>query len=230
MDFSELDVYIDALGPVRVVEGLRPFLTEARLASIDRVLSARLAGMHVAVERPEDPYNAAAVVRTAEALGVLNVHVVGAPSGTLHARKTTQGSFNWLHTTHHPELGDLLSTLQRGGVRLFGAFMEGQRTIEELPVDRPFCLLFGNEGTGLSREALSACELGFRVPMVGMSESLNLSVCASISMYVTSQARRRHLGASGDLTAEALLREQARYYARSVDRRLLDGLRWSQVT
>lgn len=225
MDFSELDVYIDALGPERVVAGLRPFLTEARLASIDRVLGARLSGMHVAVERPEDPYNAAAVVRTAEALGVLNVHVVGAPEGTLHARKTTQGSFNWLHTKHHPQLDDLLGDLRSADVRLFGASMGGACTLEELPVDRPFCLLFGNEGSGLSSQALAACELGFRVPMVGMSESLNLSVCASISMYVTSHARRSLLGTQGDLSESALLRERARYYARSVDLRLLDGLR-----
>jgi len=225
VDFSDLDVTIEALGPARVVDGLRPFLTEARLASIDRVLTARMSGMHVAVERPEDPYNAAAVVRTAEALGVLNVHVVGAPDGTLHARKTTQGSFNWLHTAHHADFASFLSVLQPAGVRLFGAFMGAQYALEELPVDQPFCLLFGNEGTGLSNEALAACELGFRVPMVGMSESLNLSVCASISMYVTSQARRQFLGTQGDLADDALLRERARYYARSVDRRLLEGLR-----
>lgn len=224
MDYSELDRYIAALGPERVVSGLAPFLTDARREAIDRVLGARLAQVHVAVERPEDPYNAAALVRTAEAMGILNVHVVGAEHGALHARRTTQGSFNWLHTSHHHDLESLLSELRRGGVRLFGAAMSGSCLLEELPVDAPFCLLFGNEATGLSEAAREACELSFRVPMVGMSESLNLSVSAAIAMYVTSAARRRWLGQPTDLDAAGTLREKARYYARSVDLRLLRAL------
>lgn len=222
MDFRELDEYIEALGPDRVVTELRPFLSEARLSSIERVVLARLSGVHVAAERPEDPYNAAALVRSAEAFGILNVHVVGAEHGTLHARKTTQGSFNWLHTRHHVALAGLLGCLR--GARVYGAVMDGSRTLEELPVDAPFCLLFGNERTGLSPEALAACDLRFRVPMVGMSESLNLSVSAAIAMYVTSAARRRQLGSMTDMDAQGLQLERARYYARSVDRRLLHGL------
>ena len=224
MDYSQLDRYIDAVGAARVVEGIGPFLSEARINTIERVVAGRLESMHVAVERPEDPYNAAALVRTAEALGILNVHVVGVEHGALHARRTTQGSFNWLHTRHHLELESLLALLRERGVRLFGAVMEGACTLEELPVDAPFCLLFGNEALGLSEAARAACELEFRVPMVGMSESLNLSVSAAISMYVTGAARRRYLGRQSDLDADATLREKARYYARSVDLRLLQAL------
>jgi tRNA (guanosine-2'-O-)-methyltransferase len=224
VNYDELDKYIDALGAERVVSGLAPFLSEPRKLRIERVVSARLASVHVAVECPEDPYNAAALVRTAEAFGILNVHVVGAEHGTLHARKTTQGSFNWLHTKHHVEFADLLHGLRVRGVRLCGAVMDAGSAIEDVPVDTPFCLLFGNESTGLSAEALSACDLRFRVPMVGMSESLNLSVSAAIAMYVTSSALRARLGAASDLDAEAALRERARYYARSVDLRLLRGL------
>jgi tRNA (guanosine-2'-O-)-methyltransferase len=224
VDYAELDRYIDAIGPERVVAGITPFLSEARCAAIERVLAARLNAVHVAVERPEDPYNAAALVRTAEAMGVLHVHVVGAEHGTLHARRTTQGSFNWLHTAHHPDLDSLLRLLAARGVSLFGAAMDAPHTLEELPVDAPFCLLFGNEADGLSPAALEACALKFRVPMVGMSESLNLSVSAAIAMYVTCAARRRWLGRASDLDAAGALREKARYYARSVDFRLLQGL------
>jgi tRNA (guanosine-2'-O-)-methyltransferase len=224
VNYAELDKYIDALGAERVVAGLMPFLSEARLRSIERVVAARLSSIHVAVERPEDPYNAAALVRTAEALGILNVHVVGAEHGALHARRTTQGSFNWLHTRHHIELDDLLSSLREANVRVYGALMDAPCSIDDVPVDTPFCLLFGNEATGLSDAALAATDLRFRVPMVGMSESLNLSVSAAIAMYVTSAALRRRIGAQSDLTPQAALRERARYYARSVDMRLLQAL------
>jgi tRNA (guanosine-2'-O-)-methyltransferase len=224
VNYADLDKYIDALGAERVVAGLEPFLSEARLRSIDRVVSARLSSIHVGVERPEDPYNAAALVRTAEAFGIMNVHVVGVEHGALHARRTTQGSFNWLHTRHHVGLDGLLADLRAANVRIYGALMDAPCAIDDVPVDAPFCLLFGNEATGLSEQALAAADLRFRIPMVGMSESLNLSVSAAIAMYVTSSALRRRLGTQSDLDPQAALRERARYYARSVDVRILQAL------
>jgi len=224
MDFTELDKKIDRLGSAHAVATLGPFLTEERLTRIERTLSGRLDSLHVAVEQPRDPYNAAAVVRTAEALGALHVHVVHEREDALHARKTTQGSFNWLHTYHHASLSELLQTLRAGSVRLCGALMQGTHDLAELPVDGPLCLLFGNEGTGLSDEALAACDLSFRIPMYGMSESLNLSVSAALAMHSVATRRRAFLGTHGDLTGERLMRERARYYARCVDLRTLQAL------
>ncbi|MEY4511488.1 MAG: hypothetical protein RLZZ450_3610 [Pseudomonadota bacterium] len=224
MDFTELDKKIDRIGSEHAVATLGPLLTTERLERIERTLAGRLESLHVAVELPRDPYNAAAVVRTAEALGALHVHVVHEREDALHARKTTQGSFNWLHTHHHAALCELLVSLRSGGVRLCGAQMQGSHTLEELPVDQPLCLLFGNEGTGLSAEALVACDLTFRIPMYGMSESLNLSVSAALSMYSVATRRRAFLGREGDLEGERLMRERARYYARCVDLRTLHAL------
>jgi tRNA (guanosine-2'-O-)-methyltransferase len=223
MDFSELDARIDAIGSTRVCDRIGPLLAEERRTKIEQVLRGRLDSLHVAVERPADPYNAAAIVRTAEAVGALHVHVVDTREDALHARKTTQGSFNWLHTYHHASLEGLLA-LQRAGVRLCGAMMDGAHTIEQLPVEGSLCLLFGNEGVGLSSEARAACDLTFRIPMYGMSESLNLSVSAALSLYEVSRRKRAQLGLPGDLSGERLLRERARYYARCVDARTLHAL------
>lgn len=224
MDFSELDRAIELLGAGRVVEALAPLISEPRRLRIERALAARLDSLRVAVERPEDPYNAAAIVRSAEALGALHVHVVAAPARALHARKTTQGSYHWLHTYHHGELDELQACLRAAGARLYGAEVAGSYALEELPVDAPLCLLFGNEGTGLSERARAVCDLTFRIPMYGMSESLNLSVSAALALYSVAKRRRALLGSEGDLGGELLLRERARYYARCVDARMLRAL------
>lgn len=224
MDFTELDGHIEGLGAERVVRALAPFITDERRARIERVLAGRVDSVRVGAERPEDPYNAAAIVRSAEALGALHVHVVDAPEDALHARKTTQGSFNWLHTYHHPSLEAFLDVLDARGVRLFGAAMDGTHAVDELPVDAPLCLLFGNEGTGLSEAARAACGATFHIPMYGMSESLNLSVSAALSLRSVLTRRRAHLGSEGELRGDALLRERARYYARCVDERTLLAL------
>lgn len=224
MDFGELDRFIFRIGAARAVTELTPWIAEERRLRIEALLAGRMDGVRVAVEEPRDPYNAAAIVRTVEALGALHVHVVGAPEEALHRRKTTQGAFRWLHTYHHDTLDDLLACLRGAGVRVYGALMDGRVTHDELPVDAPLCLLFGNEGTGLSEAARSACDLTFRIPMYGMSESLNLSVSAALALSSVLARRRAWLGSDGDLRAERLVLERARYYARCVDVRTLAAI------
>jgi tRNA (guanosine-2'-O-)-methyltransferase len=224
MDFSELDQVIDRHGAAEVISRVSPYLTEARIERIESVLAGRLGSLHVAVERPEDPHNAAAIVRTAEALGALHVHAIDAPFGTLHAGQTTQGSYYWVHTYHHADHAQFLQSTRTRGVCIAGATMQGRHTVEELPDDRPLCVLFGNEKVGLSPALLAHCDLTFRIPMVGMSESLNLSVSAAIVLYNAARARRARIGKATDLEGDELARERARYYGRSVQWRLLEGL------
>jgi tRNA (guanosine-2'-O-)-methyltransferase len=224
MDFTEIDQKIERFGAQRVIERVAPFVSEARRARIEPVLQARLDSVHVAVERPQDPRNAAAVVRTAEALGLCHVHVVDALEGALHATRTTQGAYHWLSTYHHADLASFRSELLSAGVKVFGAVMGGRLIPEQVPIEGPVCLLFGNETSGLSAAALSLCDDTFRIPMAGMSESLNLSVSAAIGLYSVTSRRRVHLQRAGDLQGPRYLLEKARFYAHSVERRLLDEL------
>lgn len=208
--------------PQHVAQALGPYLTEARREKIERLLDGRLPAIRVAVEAPTDPHNAAAVVRTAEALGVLSVHVIAAEGRALHAKRTTQGAFRWVRTHHHASLGAFLGHAGVRGADLYGAWMDAERPLAAIPVDRPLCLLFGNENRGLSGEARAACTAGFRIPMVGMSESLNLSVSAAISLYdVTS--RHRAAGAAR-LQGAQRAEMKARHYLDSVDDRLWSSL------
>ncbi|MCA9707211.1 MAG: RNA methyltransferase [Myxococcales bacterium] len=223
MDLHSAQALVEAHGAPQVTEALQPFVTEARRARIEAVLDGRMASVHVAVEAPSDPHNAAAVVRSCEAMGALGVHVIAAEGRALHARATTQGSFHWVQTHHHGALAAFLAQVQREGRRLFGATMDGSLPVGRLPVDEPLCLLFGNEQRGLSPQARQACDGLFHVPMVGMSESLNLSVCAAISLYEVMR-RKRAQGPAGDLDPEQRAALRACYYLGSVDARLIRGL------
>ncbi len=223
MDRAELDRLIARHGPDGVVRTLGRYVSEHRRHRIEAVLDGRMQGVQVALESPSDPHNAAAVVRTAEALGALEVHVIGAPPGALHARSTTQGAYHWVTTRHHATLESFLREVRARGVLLAGADMDGPSTLGELPVDRPLCLLLGNEQRGLSPQARTACDVLFRIPMYGMSQSLNLSVSAAISLYDVLE-RRRASGQQGDLDPEARARLRARYYLRALDDRLIRGL------
>lgn len=228
MDLDAAEALVAEHGAERVAQALGPFLTEARRARIEAVLDGRMASVHVAIEAPSDLRNAAAVVRTCEALGAMDVHVTAAEARALHVRDVTQGSFHWVRTHHHDRLEDFLAlTRARGPLRLYGACMDGTEPVTRLGVDEPFCLMFGNEQRGLSAAARRACDALFHVPMVGMSESLNLSVAAAISLFDVLR-RKRASGRQGDLDASARASLRASYYLGCVDPRLVQGLLGAQ--
>lgn len=214
---------VDRLDPEEVVRVLDPYLTERRKARIESMIAGRLASVRVAIEAPSDPHNAAAVVRTAEALGVGAVHLVAAEGRALEARKTTQGAHHWVEIHDHDDLEGFLAACRRAGVRPYGADMAAPRTLADLPVDAPLCIVVGNESRGLSDRARAAMET-FSIPMVGLSQSLNLSVSAAIVLFDVTRRRRAVLGRAGDLSAGERARLRAYAYARSVDLRMLEGL------
>jgi tRNA (guanosine-2'-O-)-methyltransferase len=206
-------------GPAAMIAALRPYLTEARCDRIEAVLRGRLRGLEVAIEQPYDPHNAAAVVRSAEALGGWAVHVIAASERILRAPGTTMGTHHWVETRHHRNIDEFLAEQRETGILLAGACVDATHMLEQLPIDRPICLLFGNEHAGLSAAAQSACQLRFRIPIYGFAESYNMSVAAALSLYATSSRMRARLGADGDLDEAARELERARCYYLSVDER-----------
>lgn len=223
MDLHAAEALVAEHGAERVTQALEPYLTDVRKLRIEAVLDGRMASVQVAIEAPSDPHNAAAVVRSCEALGALGVHVVAAEARALHARAQTQGSFHWVRTYHHERLEGFLAQARAQGLRLYGACMDGSLPVTRLPVDEPLCLVLGNEQRGLSAAARRACDALFHVPMVGMSESLNLSVAAAIALFEVLR-RKREAGPPGDLDPAQRADLRACYYLGSVDPRLVRGL------
>jgi tRNA (guanosine-2'-O-)-methyltransferase len=210
-------------GAASMIETLRPFVSEQRQARIEAVLLGRLRGVEVAIEQPYDPHNAAAVVRSAEALGAWAVHVIAASERILRAPGTTKGTHNWIDTRHHRSLDAFVTTQRDADVLLVGACVDATHTLDDLPTQSanggPICLLFGNEHAGLSAEAQAACEVRFRIPIYGFAESYNLSVAAALTLYATTRRIRARLGADGDLDEAGRELERARCYFLSIDER-----------
>lgn len=223
MDLHAAEALVAEHGADRVTQALAPHLTEARRGRIEAVVAGRVASVQVAVEAPSDPHNASAIVRTAEALGALGVHVIAAEGRVLHSRATTQGCSHWVHAHHHEDLAAFLTQVRARGMRLYGACMDGSVPVTRLPIDEPLCLLLGNEHRGLSAAAREACNALYQVPMVGMSESLNLSVTAAISLFEVLR-RKRAGGSVGDLDEAGRDALRAAYYVVGAEPRLVHAL------
>ncbi len=211
-------------GDLEVIEKLAPFVTEARKQRIDSVISGRLSQLQLAIECPSDINNALAAVRSAEAMGVANVHIIQPEGDAISARKVTQGAFYWVNLHYHDCLANFLTHLKTQDIALAGGTVTATQPLSAVPVDKPLCLIIGNEARGLSDEAVAACTIEYTIPMVGMSESMNLSVSAAISMYDTSQRKRALLGCNSDLNATEQNHLRACYYLNSANPRMYPHL------
>ncbi|PIE18533.1 MAG: RNA methyltransferase [Proteobacteria bacterium] len=209
-----------ALEPAAIVRALRPHLRRARRRRIERVLAQRLASVTVVLEHPYDPHNGAAVLRTAEALGVLDVHVVRGAEGFAFSRKVTVNAHKWLNVYVHADTRACLRALRAAGYGLWAALPPTLGTAPvalDAPatVASPAALVFGNEHAGLTEEAIACCDAPFHLPMFGFGESFNLSVSVALALQPLCAARRAVLGRDGDVVGVRRDRLRAAYYARS---------------
>ncbi|MCB1827193.1 MAG: RNA methyltransferase [Coxiellaceae bacterium] len=214
---------IEHYGPDAIIEAFESFITEQRKERIDSVVSHRLDSIQLAIESPSDINNALAAVRTSEALGISAIHIINPENDAGSMRRLTQGANHWVNIYYHESLDNFLIELKKENRLLAGAIIGGPTTLSNVSIEKPICLLIGNEQRGLSEKARQACDTLYQIPMLGMSESLNLSVCAAISLYDTTQRKRQHLTKNNDLHPQQQKILKAAYYLNSVTQRLIDA-------
>ncbi len=207
-----------------IIEKLTPFVSDARKARIADVIAGRLTSIQLAIEAPSDINNALAAVRSAESLGVSQVHFICPEGDAIAAKPVTQGAFYWVSIIYHDNLNNFLDHCKSEGLQIAGGTVTATQPLHQVPIDKPLCILIGNESRGLSNEAVGACDIEYKIPMVGMSESLNLSVSAALSMYDTTQRKRQLLNGNSDLSVEQQQALQALYYLNSANARMYPHL------
>ncbi len=192
-------------------------LLERRKARMDQVVAQRVRGLTLALEHVHDPHNLAAVLRTSEALGLQDLHVVASPKGFRPSQAVTQGADKWLDVHKHAGAAACADELHRQGFRILGSRLEGNAIdLAALLFGERLALVFGNEHAGLSPEFAERCDGFFRIPMLGFAQSFNISVAVGITL-ATAMRQRRELGLGGDLTAPERDELRRRFYALAAD-------------
>jgi tRNA (guanosine-2'-O-)-methyltransferase len=166
--------------------------TARRIDRVRRVLSLRQPDLRVVLESVTNAHNASAALRTCDAAGVLHVHLVnpGPEAWPVNAAISTR-SDKWLEIHRHASLADCLAELRKKKIRVAAACLEEDASdYGSLDFTRPTALLFGNESEGVSREALERSDVRLKIPMLGMVQSLNLSVSVGILLYEALRQRR----------------------------------------
>ncbi len=160
-----------------VVDRYRYWSLKAIVAELD----TRRHDLHVAVENWQHDFNIGTVVRTANAFLAAEVHIVGRKRWNRRGAMVTD---RYQHVRHHPTAADLAAHLAERGTPLYGVDnLPGSRHLETLALPRRVCLLFGQEGPGLSEGAREACSATFSIAQFGSTRSINASAAAAIAMH-----------------------------------------------
>ncbi len=195
--------------PAVVVDVLAPLVTEERLARLQSVVAARSRAVTIVLENIDDPHNASAVLRSADAFGLQDVHVVGERS-FVASRQVAKGTHRWLDVKRHLTAAECAAELHAAGYQILVASMEGQTTPAEAARLERVAFVFGNEHRGPSPEMREVADGTYGIPMRGFVESLNVSVAAAITLHVATVDR------PSDLDVAARERLLARFLMASV--------------
>lgn len=213
MKGHEVDALIEQYGIDAVCEAATPLLEDSRIERLDRGLAAKLESLTVVLENLYDPHNGAAAVRSAEAFGLCDLHTIDGETGSFEAAPDVSlGTQKWIDLHRHESAAECAGRLRDQGFVLCATVPGAEFELEELPVDKPLAIWFGNERDGLSAEAQELCDHRVSIRMHGFCQSFNLSVSVAMFVHRLAAKRRAHLGTVGDLNEarRALLRARWR--------------------
>ncbi|RWR03160.1 tRNA guanosine-2'-O-methyltransferase [[Pantoea] beijingensis] len=165
-----------------------------RFARIREMLAARQHDLTVCMEQVHKPHNVSAVIRTADAVGVHEVHAVWPGSRMRTMVSSAAGSNSWVQVKTHPTIADAVGHLKDQGMQILATHLSDSAVdFREIDYTRPTCILMGQEKTGITREALYLADRDIIIPMVGMVQSLNVSVASALILY-EAQRQRQNAG------------------------------------
>ncbi len=146
----------------------------------------------VVLENVQDPGNLGTILRTAEAAGVTGILMSAGCADIYNPKVTrsTMGSIFRVPFVYTQDLADALTKLQKRGIRLFAAHLQGSEELYSEVYTGPSAFLVGNESRGLTAETASLADKAVRIPMSGDVESLNAAIASSIMMF---EAKRQRL-------------------------------------
>lgn len=167
--------------------------TQRRVNRLESVIAKRQPTLTVVLEDVYDPHNASAVLRSCDAVGVMDVHLVYVkqePPRKSFGKTTSASAAKWLNLTYHDSIEDCYAHLRAQGFRILATALQGDsHELYEMNLAEPTAFVFGNEKDGVSPEGTAGADATIYIPMQGMVESLNISVSCAVTLYEAMRQR-----------------------------------------
>ena len=166
-------------------------LLPRRFERLQAVLQRRMGDLTVLLEHVDKPHNLSAILRSCDAVGVLEAHVVSLKGRTPTFNNTALGSQKWVPLHRHENTETVMRQLKERGFRLYGTHLSVEAVdYRQCDYTGPTAFVLGAEKWGLSDAATALVDQAIVIPMQGMVQSLNVSVAAATLLFEALRQRQ----------------------------------------
>jgi tRNA (guanosine-2'-O-)-methyltransferase len=187
---------------LKLLEHLESFLTDKRRQRFDEVLSQRTKHFTVATEDVYQLHNTSAVMRSCEVFGIQELHVIEERNTKKIDREIALGAQKWVDLKRYRSVTDCIKELKKNNYQIIATTPHiNDSLLADFDVTQKACIFFGRETEGLSEEVIDQADKFIKIPMVGFTESLNISVSAAIILqHITTKLKQTDI--NWELTEE----------------------------
>lgn len=199
-----------------LLEYLEGFITENRKDGFLRVLKNRTKHFTIAMEDVFQLHNTSAVMRSCEVFGIQELNVVEQKFGKSIDKEIAMGAEKWVDINRFSSIQDCITNLKGKGYQIIATTPHNDSCLlHEFDITKPSALFFGTERDGLSEEVMQQADGFLKIPMVGYTESLNISVSAAIIIQdLTNRLRQSNI--HWQLTDEEVLEKRLDWTRKSI--------------
>lgn len=171
---------------------LESYLTKSRREKFVKVLVQRTTHFTVAIEDVYQLHNTSAVIRSCDVFGIQEVNIVEEHNTKRIDREIAMGAQKWVDLNRYNSIKSCMTDLKENGYQIVATTPHNNDcNLQDFDVSKKSCFFFGRETEGLSDAVLNAADCYLKIPMVGFTESLNISVSAAIILqHVTSKLKQ----------------------------------------
>lgn len=195
---------------------LEGFLTDNRKEKFLKVLDSRTNHFTVAIEDVFQLHNTSAVMRSCEVFGVQQLNVVEEKFGKSIDKEIAMGAQKWVDVNRYESISNCVESLKSKGYQIIATTPhENDCLMDDFDISKPSALFFGTERDGLSEEVMKNADGFLKIPMVGFTESLNISVSAAILLQ-NLMSRLRNSDLDWHLSEEEMLEKRIQWAKSSI--------------
>ena len=178
-----------------LLDYLQNFITEERKQRFLEIISQRTNHFTVAMEDVFQMHNTSAVVRTCEVFGVQQAHSIEGRSGKRLDEKIAMGAQQWVDVFRYDDTQKCIDILREKGYQIVATTPHKDAyLLNDFDISKKSAFFFGTEKEGLSEKVLAQADTYLKIPMVGFTESLNISVAVAIVLQqLTDKLRRSNI-------------------------------------
>ncbi|QXP57885.1 RNA methyltransferase [Cellulophaga sp. HaHa_2_95] len=166
---------------LKLLNYLEEFISEERKERFLQILEERTYKITVAIEDVFQMHNTSAVVRSCDIFGIQSAHLIERKYGDQLDVQIAMGAQKWVDIHRYESTSICIDTLKKEGYKIIATTPHNDSCLlDDFEFDGKIALFFGTEKKGLSDEVLEKADGFLKIPMVGFTESLNISVSAAI--------------------------------------------------